>query len=118
MNKKWEEYWLADDPKTRFVKMPKGIRLWYIKKVKYVFVDYDLYPTKWQTTEKGRKLVWKLYREAANKKSYIYMSRLSAHIKIPIEYLEKVIIGLMETLPANLEEDPELKKFKEFWNKK
>jgi hypothetical protein len=113
MSQKWQEYTIEDDTKTRFIRMPKGIRLWYIKKVKYALVDYDLYPTKYQLTEKGRNEVWQLYYEVAYKKSYIYMSHLTAHIRIPIEHFEHVITKLMEILPNNLEEEPELKKFKE-----
>lgn len=112
---KWEETFYLDDPKIRFIKMPKGIRLWYSKKIKYVLIDYDLYPTKYQLTEDGRKAVWKLYSEVANKQSHNFMSPLTAHMKIPIEHFEHAITTLMEILPNNLEEDPDLKKFnKEF----
>jgi hypothetical protein len=93
--------------------MPKGIRLWYSKAHKYVHVDYDLFPTKYQLTEEGRKQVWKLYSEVANKKSSMSISHLTAHMHIPIEHLEHVILKLMEILPNNLEDDPELKKFEQ-----
>jgi len=113
MPEKWKESWLEDDIKTRFVAMPKGIRLWYWKAKKYVHVDFDLYPTKYQLTEEGKKQVWKLYYEVANKKSSMSMSHLTAHMQIPIEHFEHTILKLMEILPNNLEEDPKLKEFEQ-----
>jgi hypothetical protein len=113
VSEKWKESWLEDDVTTRFVVMPKNIRLWYWKAKKYVHVDYDLYPTKYQLTEKGINEVRKLYSEVANKKSSMSMSHLTAHLQIPIEHLEHVILTLMEILPNNLEDDPKLKEFEQ-----
>ena len=113
MSEKWRESWLEGDTKIRFVTMPKHIKLWYSKAHKYVHVDFDLYPTEYQLTEEGTKQVWKLYSEVADKKSSIIISPLTAHLRIPIEHLEHAILKLMEILPNNLEEDPELKKFKQ-----
>lgn len=89
--------------------MPKNIRLWYSKHVKYAHVDFDFYPTKYQLTDEGQKAFWELYREVANKKSQAIIGRLAAHMKIPKEKLDYTITKLIEILPANLEEDPELK---------
>jgi len=113
MSEKWKEYFIEGDTHFRFVQMPKAIKLYYHKAVKYVSIHYDLYPTKYQITESGNEAIWQLYKEVANKKSHLITSHLSGMLKIPKQHLEHVILKLMEILPNNLEEDPELKKFKE-----
>jgi len=118
VNEKWQEYFLEGDRTLHFIKMPKGIRLWYSKFGKYAHVDYDLYPTKYRINEEGEKAVWKLYYEVANKKAHIFMNPLTAHMKIPIEKLEYAITTLMKILPTKIEEDPELKKFEQWFGVK
>lgn len=118
MSEKWQEYFFEGDQILHFVKMPKGIRLWYSKFSKYAHVDYDLYPTKYRINEEGRKAVWKLYYEVANKKSHIFMSPLTAHMKIPKEKLVYAITTLMKILPTKIEEDPELKEFEQWFGVK
>jgi hypothetical protein len=113
VSEKWKESWPEDDPKTRFVAMPKNIKLWYWKAHKYVHVDFDLYPTKYQLTEEGRNELQQLYNQVANKNSSMSMSHLTAHMRIPIEHLEHAILKLMEILPNNLEDDPKLKEFEQ-----
>ena len=111
--KKWEEYFSVDDKRTYFITMPKGIRLWYTKFSKYVYVDFDLYLTKYQLSKEGENAFWQLYKEVANKKSHAFLGHLTVHMKIPKEKLEYAITKLMEILLNNLEDDPELKKFEE-----
>lgn len=111
--KKWKEYFIMGDKRTHFIITEKGARLWYTKFGKRVHVDFDLHPTSFQLTDEGRKAFWQLYAEVANKKSYAFLSPLSSHMKIPKEQLEHVITKLMKILSANIEDDPELKKFEE-----
>jgi hypothetical protein len=113
MSEKWKEYFFKGEPRLHFIRMPKAIKLYYHKAVKYVSIHYDLYPTKYQVTESGNEAIWQLYKEVANKKSHLITSRLSGMLKIPKQHLEHVILKLMEILPNNLEEDTELKKFEE-----
>jgi hypothetical protein len=111
MNEKWKETFLLDDPTYRFVKNPKHVKLWYQESRKYTLVDCDLYPTKYQFTDTGRKAIAELYNSVIGKKSYIILSRLSAHMKILTEHVETVILELLKILeqPNALEEDPKLK---------
>ena len=113
MNEKWKEFFLVEDTYFHFIQMPKAIKLYYHKAVKYVYIHYDLYPTKYQITENGNEAIHQLYKEVANKKSHLITSRLSGMLKIPKQHLEHVILKLMEILPNNLEEDPKLKEITE-----